>query len=260
MRARHYDPATGRFLQPDPLGLDADQLYAYARSNPYRFWDPFGLEPGLRTGGVQSIRAWSPAEPRRASASSPPNFDFLEPGEWHYSRNAIDIELPAGQQADEALRLVRGDFRRFRSFTHGNVAEVDVEGDIAYFNLTGWEGMASDTVAGNDDWVAVRVSQHPDVQAAVTLGRHQLEGIRIWYAAQRGPTTITVVTEAFERPRGWTNAVGFKVAGAHDQKAIWDVYFKNIDMKYFGGRGKPQDFISVPVRESINPLIGYVAP
>ncbi len=42
---RHYDPATGRFLQTDPLGLSADQLYAYARNNPYVFADPSGLSP-----------------------------------------------------------------------------------------------------------------------------------------------------------------------------------------------------------------------
>jgi hypothetical protein len=45
MNARHYDPATGAFLQPDPLGISADELYAYARSNPYRFWDPTGWDP-----------------------------------------------------------------------------------------------------------------------------------------------------------------------------------------------------------------------
>jgi RHS repeat-associated protein len=46
VRARHYDPQTGRFLQPDPLGIAADQLYAYAANDPYRFWDPTGLRPG----------------------------------------------------------------------------------------------------------------------------------------------------------------------------------------------------------------------
>ena len=45
MGARHYDPATGRFLQPDPLGVAADELYAYAANNPYMFWDPTGLAP-----------------------------------------------------------------------------------------------------------------------------------------------------------------------------------------------------------------------
>ena len=45
MGARHYDPATGRFLQPDPLGIAASELYAYASNNPYMFWDPTGLSP-----------------------------------------------------------------------------------------------------------------------------------------------------------------------------------------------------------------------
>jgi hypothetical protein len=45
MGARHYDPATGRFLQPDPLGIAASELYAYAANNPYVFWDPTGLSP-----------------------------------------------------------------------------------------------------------------------------------------------------------------------------------------------------------------------
>jgi len=45
MRARHYHPALGRFLQPDPLGLLADHPYAYAANNPYAFIDPLGLAP-----------------------------------------------------------------------------------------------------------------------------------------------------------------------------------------------------------------------
>jgi RHS repeat-associated protein len=45
MRARHYDVRYGRFLQQDPLGIEADQLYTYAANNPYRFHDPLGLSP-----------------------------------------------------------------------------------------------------------------------------------------------------------------------------------------------------------------------
>jgi RHS repeat-associated protein len=45
MGMRHYDPATGRFLQGDALGIAASELYAYASNNPYRFWDPTGLSP-----------------------------------------------------------------------------------------------------------------------------------------------------------------------------------------------------------------------
>jgi RHS repeat-associated protein len=35
--ARHYDPATGRFLQTDPAGLMAPSLYAYAIDDPYLY-------------------------------------------------------------------------------------------------------------------------------------------------------------------------------------------------------------------------------
>jgi RHS repeat-associated protein len=44
LRARYYDPATGRFLNEDPLPLL--QRYAYAGNNPSNFVDPTGLVPG----------------------------------------------------------------------------------------------------------------------------------------------------------------------------------------------------------------------
>jgi uncharacterized protein RhaS with RHS repeats len=40
---RDYDPATGRYLQADPLGLvDGASVYGYARQNPGRYVDPRG--------------------------------------------------------------------------------------------------------------------------------------------------------------------------------------------------------------------------
>jgi len=43
-RARYYDPAVGRFIQRDPLGLAGGiNLYAYADNNPVNFNDPSGL-------------------------------------------------------------------------------------------------------------------------------------------------------------------------------------------------------------------------
>ena len=41
MHARHYAPALGRFLQPDPDGLE-DAPYAYAANNPVTEMDPDG--------------------------------------------------------------------------------------------------------------------------------------------------------------------------------------------------------------------------
>ena len=42
---RDYDPTTGRYLEPDPLGLvDGASVYAYAGQNPMMLIDPSGEE------------------------------------------------------------------------------------------------------------------------------------------------------------------------------------------------------------------------
>ena len=41
---RWYQPATGRYTRPDPIGLlGAVNLYGYVRANPLRWFDPLGL-------------------------------------------------------------------------------------------------------------------------------------------------------------------------------------------------------------------------
>ncbi|MBX3134187.1 MAG: RHS repeat-associated core domain-containing protein [Gemmatimonadaceae bacterium] len=46
MRNRYYNPASGQFTQPDPIGLAGGlNLYGYANGDPINFSDPFGLCP-----------------------------------------------------------------------------------------------------------------------------------------------------------------------------------------------------------------------
>ena len=67
MRARYFDPATGRFLNEDPTGFDGDAIdfYGYAGENPTNSIDPFGEQQGAGT-------TTAPAPPTTNPPSAPP--------------------------------------------------------------------------------------------------------------------------------------------------------------------------------------------
>jgi RHS repeat-associated protein len=45
MRNRYYDPATGQFTQPDPVGIAGGlNVYGFAAGDPVTYTDPFGLK------------------------------------------------------------------------------------------------------------------------------------------------------------------------------------------------------------------------
>ena len=71
--ARYYDPKIGRYLSPDPVGLDAGlNPYTYVSNNPLRWIDPTGLAEE------------TPGAPQYPPYTGPPDepLEPVSPEEW----------------------------------------------------------------------------------------------------------------------------------------------------------------------------------
>jgi RHS repeat-associated protein len=79
---RNYNPATGGYIESDPIGLNGGfAVYAYVSSSPLRWSDPFGLDPNDQyptiAGAAKNASSYS-----RANCK-----DGFECGGWIFPRN-----------------------------------------------------------------------------------------------------------------------------------------------------------------------------
>ena len=128
-RARYYDPASGRFLQKDPLGLRNGEftLYAYVLGNPTNLIDPLGLyTPGVHKRITEAALAGIDQKACRQFSSLPElvaNVDFSP--SWLESQrknNAHMHGMAAGKEDRDVARS------RFGKYIGDNLASCTVEG------------------------------------------------------------------------------------------------------------------------------------
>lgn len=118
---RWYDPASGRYIQSDPIGLEGGiNTYGYVEGNPLRYIDPLGLvgsidspsatlRAAIARGDVQQLRnlleALGPEE--RALAENAITKFESKAGDWigKSCKGSINREFP-GQLRDRTLKEI----------------------------------------------------------------------------------------------------------------------------------------------------------
>ncbi|GIJ57776.1 hypothetical protein Vau01_052920 [Virgisporangium aurantiacum] len=94
LRARNYNPATGRFTSTDPVarGGAAVSSYVYADNNPLAYADPTGLEPQAGDGGGQ------PVPPATGEQNTGPSPEDIARANQLQNKSLLDVVLEAGGQ------------------------------------------------------------------------------------------------------------------------------------------------------------------
>jgi RHS repeat-associated protein len=111
-RARLYDPVSGRFTQPDPIGLgDGPNMYLYARNNPLVNLDPLGLASVKSSQG--SVWNLGPAERGRyiedvRGQNLPENYPVIDRcvREWKYVVSIKSIDLARSYQGEAGAKAL----------------------------------------------------------------------------------------------------------------------------------------------------------
>jgi RHS repeat-associated protein len=110
LRARYYDPNTGRFISPDPSGWDSSlggHRFAFGVNRPTTSVDPSGLDP------IEDVYPWlGHLGPVRANAGRPrPNLLHYR---FRFHRPEVTMIAPAMPYTTSARRVTAGSPGRSR--------------------------------------------------------------------------------------------------------------------------------------------------
>ncbi len=143
-RNRYYDPASGRFTQPDPIGINGGlNEYGFAGGDPVNNTDPFGLWPGpdpLTVGLSIAVTNWlSGVDPQKFVAGAKLQLQtiafalsFVSGGSEGFASD--DADLAAQEAGDEAGTVATSELRATHSVSGkavGRLArQVEADGGI----------------------------------------------------------------------------------------------------------------------------------
>jgi uncharacterized protein RhaS with RHS repeats len=122
-RNRYYDPTSGQFTQPDPIGLAGGlNSYGFAAGDPVGFWDPFGLCAwGYGPDAARGTCSTTDAAHAPPEASSRP----LSPDQRERVNAAIG-NLETGLARRLSRMLARGQIRAVERARFGRAAGADI--------------------------------------------------------------------------------------------------------------------------------------
>ncbi|MCD9033539.1 hypothetical protein LDO32_17640, partial [Luteimonas sp. Y-2-2-4F] len=151
---RDYDGRTGRYLQPDPLGLtDGINPYSYSQGNPLAFYDPLGLcSCGIGGWGKDFSENWKTTSNTIDSAMSRVNPLDLPLGPQTYINFALGGVVAKSYggttSVQEIIRYVSGrisaprsQFRLYPRFDTGRVLLTSVAQGVSV-NVAWYDGRA----------------------------------------------------------------------------------------------------------------------
>ncbi len=177
-RNRYYDPASGRFTQPDPIGLAGGlNSYGFAAGDPVSYSDPYGLKVEFETAAAR--RVWNQLQRRITK-----NMNSRDPEE----RNAafsLNLDVRSVERSENTWSINVG--------RQGAGVRGEYGGAKTYMPLRGWFNDNARTVmdAGytQDRW---------NLRPAITLAHEMGHALAIM-ANLRDMISPSLRTENFAR-------------------------------------------------------------